>query len=505
MTHTARPSDRVAHAFVPSIVEAIALRSPDLSLDPPSVGAFLAVAAGWPPEVVAGYRETGAPVPYALVLDLLAFAEGEVGESALRVAGRALFHRSLQARTAGLLGPLLERSHPFPAACAQLLGHALEDLAPGLLTVEAVPAPGVLRLQLRHKDPGGLGARLAGTGHTPGEAFRRLFEVLRGYVEEFRDALLEGTEGAPFRAAREGDQGSFELHHAAATRLSAERAAPLLLTEVRRVAARAAEARADAEARAALLAASPRARAVEGAVARAAAQDEPFLLVGERGSGRSAAAAEIHLRCRRAAGPLVACDLAGRAPADWATRLLGRPAGPEGPPIPGILPLARGGTVVLDGLATAGPEVGAAIEGWWAGAREGPPAPARLLATVRPDEVRSFGSWARSVFGDRTAVLPPLAEAADVAAYAREIARRLGARLAEPEAIAALARLPLPLALGALRERIERGAASARGEPVGPEHLGIAPPEPGRRPVAGPAAARAQARRAGSGRRKARR
>ncbi len=79
---------------------------------------------------------------------------------------------------------------------------------------------------------------------------------------------------------------------------------------------------------------------------RAAAAQEPLVLWGELGAGKSHAASYIHSRSSRALGPFVEVDCS-KAPAAVDEALFGRASAPGVPPGPSALLRADGGTLVL--------------------------------------------------------------------------------------------------------------------------------------------------------------
>lgn len=84
-------------------------------------------------------------------------------------------------------------------------------------------------------------------------------------------------------------------------------------------------------------------------VERIAAIDSPVLIVGDPGSGKTAAARHLHSHGRRRLGPYVEVNFAAIAPANHALHLFGSEQG--GVILPGVLEQAHGGTLVLSEIA----------------------------------------------------------------------------------------------------------------------------------------------------------
>lgn len=131
--------------------------------------------------------------------------------------------------------------------------------------------------------------------------------------------------------------------------------------------------------------------------------DDPVLLVGERGTGRSFFARFIHFNSSRSAGLFVPVYCAGVPEEKLAADLFGHPAGAAErnvPPRPGKLEMANHGTLYLSDLAEAGPGVLEQLARLLAAKSSGPgeggtetPADIRLVAStaVPPEELARGG------------------------------------------------------------------------------------------------------------------
>ena len=94
-------------------------------------------------------------------------------------------------------------------------------------------------------------------------------------------------------------------------------------------------------------------------VERAAPTGSRILISGPPGSGKEVVARQIHLRSRRARGPLVVLNCATMRPERLETELFGTEAGVEAPESPrkvGTFEQAHGGTLFLDEVADMPPE-----------------------------------------------------------------------------------------------------------------------------------------------------
>jgi DNA-binding NtrC family response regulator len=203
-----------------------------------------------------------------------------------------------------------------------------------------------------------------------------------------------------------------------------------------------------------LVGVSAPAREVFALLRAAAATDEPLLLSGAVGTGKSTAALEVHAQSARARRPAVVLPLADATPQTIARAFAG----------------AAHSTLILEGLDEASPRTRRAI----------------LDAVVDPEIVRHDVRLVMTMRGDpRVAVeqgrldrelwflgrvhvpMPPLRERTeDLVALVMSMAEELGCPNLELEALelAAIRALAFEDNLHGLRRSIQRGLARARGE-----------------------------------------
>ena len=101
-----------------------------------------------------------------------------------------------------------------------------------------------------------------------------------------------------------------------------------------------------------LIAASPRMKAIKKKIAQCADSDDPMLVLGEDGTGKTLIARLIHDGSARSKGPLIAVNCKELAPGHAAELILGEDLGgrlPAGERASGGIHLAHGGTIVLRG------------------------------------------------------------------------------------------------------------------------------------------------------------
>ena len=226
-------------------------------------------------------------------------------------------------------------------------------------------------------------------------------------------------------------------------------------------------------------------QAVLALARRAAPGNAPVLIMGEPGSGRCELPRYIHARSSRAKGPLVDAVCASMSRDEAEATLFGTDNPADGGRANGVaasvglVELAAGGTLVLDGVDFLdAPAQGALAATLTAGSfqRVGSAhrieAEARLIATADTDLAATVrgGSFRRDLFeslGRVSIALPPLRErAVDIPLLAQSFLREFGGghgpSLAA-EAIEALQQYQWPGNLRELRNVLERAVLLAAG------------------------------------------
>lgn len=246
-----------------------------------------------------------------------------------------------------------------------------------------------------------------------------------------------------------------------------------------------------------LVGSSPVMHEVFKQIALVAASDLPVLITGPTGSGKEVVASAIHANSARGQKPLVITNLAALAPGVIESELFGHAIGAftgATTARPGLFELAHHGTMFLDEIGEAPPEVQVKIlrtleagEVTRVGEAIARPVNARVIAATNRDLAAMVASGAFRVdLYHRLKVfpitMPSLAERpSDIEPLARHfLARHAAARptssmpVMTPEFVAALRARPWPGNVRELKHTIEYAAVVARGGVLRPEHL----PEP---------------------------
>jgi two-component system nitrogen regulation response regulator GlnG len=214
-------------------------------------------------------------------------------------------------------------------------------------------------------------------------------------------------------------------------------------------------------------------------IAAAAADGRPLLITGPAGSGKDVAARAVHAHGPRQAAPFVATSLVALAPTSLGSELFGTPDAA------GLLELATGGTLLIEAIDAAPPEVQTrlahAVE-----TRELTRGGAvrkldvRLIVASRlPPDTLPLAADLAAILGPTPITLPPLADhRTDIEPLARSfLARHAAATQAavapalSPEFLAALLARDWVENVRGLRWAVEHAVVVARGTPLRPDHL----------------------------------
>lgn len=249
-----------------------------------------------------------------------------------------------------------------------------------------------------------------------------------------------------------------------------------------------------------LVGSSPAMQEVFKQVALVAQGVLPVLVTGPPGTGKDLVARAIHAHSRRRTQPLVTTNLAALAPGVIESELFGHSTGGFAGAVierPGLFELASGGTIFLDEVGEAPPEVQVKLlrvleagEVTRVGEATARPVDVRVIAATNRDlaERLAAGAFREDLF-HRLEVfpirMPPLAERLeDIEPLARHfLARQATVRGGPgglpgiaPEFLAALRKRPWPGNVRGLKQVVEYAAIVSRGSTLRPEHL----PEPER-------------------------
>jgi len=260
-----------------------------------------------------------------------------------------------------------------------------------------------------------------------------------------------------------------------------------------------------------LVGSSPPMQEVFKQVALVAASDLPVLVTGPTGTGKEVVARAIHAHSARCGKPLVTTNLAALAPGVIESELFGHAAGSftgAAAARPGLFELADEGTIFLDEIGEAPPDVQVKLlrvleagEVTRVGEATARPVNVRVIAATNRDlaAMLGAGSFRPDLFHRLNVfpiTMPPLVDRpTDIEPLARHfLARHAAGRplpTLAPEFLAALRGRSWPGNVRELKHAIEYAAVVARAGTLRPEHLPRQEPAaatPGRSDLAAAAA-----------------
>jgi DNA-binding NtrC family response regulator len=238
-----------------------------------------------------------------------------------------------------------------------------------------------------------------------------------------------------------------------------------------------------------LVGSSPPMQVVFKQIALAAPTEMPVLITGPTGTGKELAARAIHANSRRRDRPFVAVNLAAISPAVSESELFGHVRGGftgATADRKGLFELAGGGTILLDEIAEATPELQAKLlraietgEIWPVGSSSPKRVDVRVVAATNRDLSAAVagGDFRVDLYHRLRAfplAMPPVADRLDdlpllVAAFLTGMG--IDPAVAGSDFLECLRRRPWPGNVRELRHAIHYAAVMARGGPLRPEHL----------------------------------
>jgi transcriptional regulator with GAF, ATPase, and Fis domain len=313
------------------------------------------------------FRANGKYIFYGVLQDLYAFAAQECGEGAVYASGQHLSTNLIERHIPDLLQATLMPTGPLPEQVFWLIRQFVSGATREIYDLEIDPrAPSdAIQLAIRYRSPEDMADYLRRAGHNPEVAFRRSFEVTRGALLSLLLRTIYGFDEGQLESELRDMEGRFRIALRPANRLHYEQLIDILLDYVRRLRERGEQPGETPPAEADLLA-SQAMQDVWAHIRKAGASDEIVLLRGESGTGKSYYARIIHQISERGDGPYVEVGLTADVGSDnfIQSNLFGHVQGAFTGAVDekqGLFALADGGTIFLDEVGDASPELQAKL------------------------------------------------------------------------------------------------------------------------------------------------
>ncbi len=278
------------------------------------------------------------------------------------LAGRNFGAATLGETLYPLLQVALAKPGQFQATVAEMIRSYLHRFAGGIYELTAEFQPESILLVLQQCNADAVARNVRQYGLEPARCFRNSLQFIAGAADHFASRIIRDYQSLPFTIHSEGQRGSSSLAVAEGSNFDYERLLETLLAFIREIQARQ---RSDFEERQLendLVIASPLMREAWDKVRRASQSDESVLLLGESGTGKTFIAQKIHSLSGRRDGPFVLVGLTSDLGSDNISQsnLFGHERGAftgATEQKQGLFSLADGGTILLDEIGDASPEL----------------------------------------------------------------------------------------------------------------------------------------------------
>ncbi len=312
-------------------------------------------------------RAEGKYVFYSVVQDLYHFAEHVCGEDVTEEIGHQLTDALLADHVPELLQSTLAETADLSEQIIWLVRQFVEGTCGAIYALEFERHAGErqLRGSWRYRARREMTDYLERSGHDPQRAFAYSFNVFCGAIRSLLARVVRGYTQDQLRTELHPPHGSFMLELRPGNRFHYENLIDILLVYVRRLRERTAEGRAPATAESALHVSEAMKRTWDR-MRHAAESDETMLLCGESGTGKSYYARRIHEMSPRRGGPFVEVGLTADVGSDnlIQSNLFGHVRGAftgAQDEKRGLFSLADGGTIFLDEVGGASPDLQAKL------------------------------------------------------------------------------------------------------------------------------------------------
>ena len=312
-------------------------------------------------------RKGGQFIFYSVLQHLYNFSSELCGHDISREVGKRLGDQLLRRHMPDVLQTTLVHTGRLSDHIQWLVTEFITGAAGEIyeLGFETSADESTLRVVVRYRAGEAMLDYLRRAGHDPERAFANSFSAIGGAMATVLGCLIHRFEEHQITGMCEGGRGTLVLTFTEENRFDYENLIGILMADVRRLREqqRLADAPAVAEADVAV---SKGMRATSDRMQRAAASDEIVLLCGESGTGKSYHARVMHDLSARSEGPFVEVGLTSDLGSDSLiqSNLFGHERGAFTGATErkqGLFALADGGTIFLDEIGDASPELQAKL------------------------------------------------------------------------------------------------------------------------------------------------
>jgi len=261
-----------------------------------------------------------------------------------------------------ILTMALASPHEFQRTFGELVTRQLYFYGGNKYIIEPELKKDEIALSLRYRDPEAMRAYLEPFGLVMEECFRNSLEFIGGTMRDFCAKVIAGFDVDRFRIERVDLRGWMHMPVGNTDRFDTDALLPTLVSYVGRLKESQAKSRREDQLESGLIAESDLMRDTWNRIRRASRSEEMVLLHGESGTGKSFLARKIHEHSRRCEKPFIEVGLTSDLGSEnlILSNLFGHERGAftgAQDQKQGLFSLADGGTIFLDEVGDATPEM----------------------------------------------------------------------------------------------------------------------------------------------------
>ncbi len=366
----ARLDDRSPYAAAAAVVRTIAELSPELEDDEAVWSAFATWRGADSADYIRTVRRTQHSLFYYQLQHLYEFGTEHVPaehrENFCFLAGRRFTDATLNETIYPILQVALAQPGQFQATVTDMIRRYLYRFTGSKYRLAADFQPTKVVLTLEDQFADDFARYVRQFGLTPARCFQNSFNFICGAVDVFASHIIRGYQTTPFAFQISGQRGLLTLPVAEQSAFDYEGLLQTLLGVIQQIHARQRSEVEERQLESNLVVASSAMRETWNKVRRASQSEEAVLLLGESGTGKTFIAQKIHSLSGRREGPFIQVGLTSDLGSDniIQSNLFGHERGAftgASEQKHGLFSLADGGTILLDEIGDASPELQAKL------------------------------------------------------------------------------------------------------------------------------------------------
>ncbi len=362
--------ERSPYEVADAVVRTIAELDPGLPDEEAVWSAFVEWRGGRDLEYIDAIRKTRHSIFYTQLQHLYDFGIDRVGtrdgaDFCARV-GSAFAERILGENIHPILQVALARPGTIQTTVVTMIREHFDRWGGNRYALTGENRPDEIVLTLESRQPERVARYLAQFGLDSDRCFRNSFRFIAGVVERYVSRVVADQDAAGFRSEAEGQRGRMWLPIRREGRFDYETLTRTLIGYIRELETRQRVAGEEEQCERDLVVGSSSMRYVWERIRKASRSDEIVLLRGESGTGKSFIARKIHELSPRRDRPLIYVALTSDLGSDTMIQsdLFGHEKGAFTGAVEqkqGLFSLADGGTIFLDEIGDASPELQAKL------------------------------------------------------------------------------------------------------------------------------------------------